>query len=242
MAVPEDHFLNVSGFEAWLPRVSGGGAAYVQRATAWVNLFRYHRQTQVVSNLTAALASATKTSIHDKASATEIGVPMAEAVRDAYTEMMTLLLQFTTTPGELGMLAAHGGANWPSKFGAVVNALSAYLDNATMQSLQPPMTYAGPPRVFRNAVRTVLSASLDLEFKLAATVLAAAPPKAVTLVIESGASYPMTPQGSTKEAQVYGVSIPTPADDFSYHVEVTLADASALRDPPDAAQSVVVVP
>ena len=41
----------------------------------------------------------------------------ARLLTEAYAKMITLLLEFTTTPGELGMLAAHEGANWPSKFG-----------------------------------------------------------------------------------------------------------------------------
>jgi hypothetical protein len=51
--VPDSALLNVSGFEAWLSSVTGD--ANVERATAWVNLFRYHRLTEQVSNASAAL-------------------------------------------------------------------------------------------------------------------------------------------------------------------------------------------
>ena len=77
VVVPADHFLNIQGFEEWLPTVVAD--ADVERATAWVNLFRYHRLTQVVSNATAALQDALG-SIHAPATARTIGRPLAEAV------------------------------------------------------------------------------------------------------------------------------------------------------------------
>ena len=114
--VPASNLLDVSGFEAWLPTVTGTGN--VERATQWVNLFRYHRQTQVVSNASAALDTALATSIKDnQTAAVAIGVPLARAVSAEYRKMVTLLLEYGTTPGTLGMLGAHEGANWPSKFG-----------------------------------------------------------------------------------------------------------------------------
>lgn len=67
--VASTKFLNVSGFESWLLTVgdadaagaagdvtAGSSDANFERASAWVNLFRYHRQTQVVANLSAAVA------------------------------------------------------------------------------------------------------------------------------------------------------------------------------------------
>lgn len=44
----------MSDWEAWLPTVTGG-VENVERATQWVNMFRYHRQTQIVSNASATL-------------------------------------------------------------------------------------------------------------------------------------------------------------------------------------------
>ena len=52
-AITDAELLNVSGFEAWLPTVTDYGpgvrANDAESATAWTNLFRYHRQTQVRS-------------------------------------------------------------------------------------------------------------------------------------------------------------------------------------------------
>lgn len=54
--VPEAQVLDVTGWEKWLSTVMG--IENVERATQWVNLFRYHRQTQIVSNASAALNEA----------------------------------------------------------------------------------------------------------------------------------------------------------------------------------------
>ena len=54
--VPDAQMLDVSGWEEWLPTVTG--TENVERATQWVNLFRYHRQTQIVSNASASLNEA----------------------------------------------------------------------------------------------------------------------------------------------------------------------------------------
>jgi hypothetical protein len=225
--VPDSHFLNVTGFETWLSAVAGD--ANRERATAWVNLFRYHRQTQVVSNVSAPWVPIPKQTFTaaqcepdlskakcyvdkntcgssstpyncsilpfmaymsrsdnsqeicaltcakngytvagveysvacfcgdvmpttaelplDQCNAMKCGldkhedcggadimyvfpftctppvptppspVDRARLVVEEYSKMITLLLEITTTPGELGMLASHEGGNWQSAFG-----------------------------------------------------------------------------------------------------------------------------
>lgn len=95
--------LNTSGFDAWLPTVTG--AANRERAGRWVALFGYHRQMAAVSLAGQALIAAAA-KVHDAASAREYGFPALANMTMAYSSMMTLLLAFTTSPGELGMLAA----------------------------------------------------------------------------------------------------------------------------------------
>eukprot|EP00040_Diaphanoeca_grandis_P010907 m.55890 g.55890 ORF g.55890 m.55890 type:complete len:686 (-) comp22151_c0_seq1:41-2098(-) len=53
--VPASHLLNTSGLDDWLTSVEG--VDNVERATRWVKLFRYHQQTQLVTNATAVLAA-----------------------------------------------------------------------------------------------------------------------------------------------------------------------------------------
>ena len=105
--------LNTSGFDAWLPTVTG--AANRERAGRWVALFDYHRQLANVS-LTGQALVAAAAQVHDAATAREYGFPALAALTAAYSGLVTALLSFTTSPGELGMLAAHEGMNWPSNF------------------------------------------------------------------------------------------------------------------------------
>ena len=101
-SVPASHLLDISGFEAWLPKVgaSGGSGAkvYAERAQQWVDLFSYHRQTQLVANASAALDSALGQIKADQRAALVIGVPLAKQITSEYEKMITLLLQYGTTP------------------------------------------------------------------------------------------------------------------------------------------------
>jgi hypothetical protein len=63
-----------------------------------------------------------------------------------YEEMIRLLLEFTTTPGTLGVLAAHEGDNY---FGFNRHGIAL--------GIVPNKTFAGTPRMYASAVRTVVS-------------------------------------------------------------------------------------
>jgi hypothetical protein len=80
-----------------------------------VGLMRYHASMAVLSSAGQAMAAAAAL-VHDAASAEQYGFPALAAMSWAYTSMLTALLAFAETPGELGMLVAHEGANWPSNF------------------------------------------------------------------------------------------------------------------------------
>ena len=54
--MPPLQVLDVSGWQKWLSTVTG--TENIERATQWANLFRYHRQTQIVSNASASLNEA----------------------------------------------------------------------------------------------------------------------------------------------------------------------------------------
>ena len=247
--VPDTNLLDISKWEAWLPKVIG--AEKQQRAAAWVDQFRYHRMTQLVSNHTYALQSALQTKrVHDEASALAIGAPLAKIVVDSYTSMITFLLSCASTPGTLGMLAAHEGANWPSKFGSVIAGLGQFLPNSTMQTLQPPHDYRGAARLFPSHVRTVVAAAEPFEVEV--TVLSATPPSSVVLTINDRV-VPMQPvldvRTGTRHSQVYAVSIPVPTTDYdelSYFVTASIpsgpsAGSQQLRFPLERNETVVVV-
>lgn len=117
-------FLNTTDWEGWAANVSG--AANAERAWRWVGLFQYHAAMAVASDAGAALAAAAAR-VHDEASAREIGFPALAAASWAWAAMETALLAITTTPGELGILAAHEGANWPSNFYAAAGPILPYI-------------------------------------------------------------------------------------------------------------------
>jgi hypothetical protein len=116
-------FLNTTAFEAWLPTVAGAGNR--ARAAAWVGQLQYHSALAGASTAAAALATAAA-AVHDEASARAVGFPALAAMSWAYTQLLTLLLSYAQSPGELGMLAAHEGMNWPSNFLALAGPILAY--------------------------------------------------------------------------------------------------------------------
>jgi len=247
VAVPEANLLNTSKFDAWLDTVQG--TENCERATSWVRMLQYHRETQVVSNAVFVLKTALSSGeIKDKASAMAKGVPLAENIRNSYTRMITLLLEHTTSPGEWGMIAAHEGASWPSQMGQPITALAKFLDNTTLASLEPPRQYQGDDRLIRNAVRTSLSRSSDKNiFKIQVSILSKAKLTAVAIQLVGGPLHDMAPVVDARtgkiHAQVYHAAIPIPVGvaQFEYFVTATLAGGVQLRSPSEGLQGVVVV-
>lgn len=117
-------FLDTSPFEAWAATVVG--PANRERAGRWVSQLQYHAAMASVCIAGQALEAAAARVV-DEASAREFGFPALAALSWAWTGMMTSLLEFTTTPGELGMLAAHEGMNWVSSFFAAAAPILPFL-------------------------------------------------------------------------------------------------------------------
>ena len=67
---------------------------------------RYHRHAQLVSNASAALAAVVP---HHGGPVPAGTLSLARNMSALYAEMITLLLETTTTPGELGMIGSHEG-------------------------------------------------------------------------------------------------------------------------------------
>ena len=76
-----------------------------------------------------------------------------------YEEMVRLLLEFTTTPGTLGVLAAHEGDNYVG-----------FNRHGIALGIVPNRTYAGVPRMYASAVRTVVS-KLETDFTVEVRLL-----------------------------------------------------------------------
>ena len=120
----DPRIMNLTAFEAWAAGVTG--AANSERAARWLGLFEYHNLMAQASIAGAALQVAAA-QVHDEATARAVGFPALAAMSWAWTALITSLLAITTTPGELGMLGAHEGANWPSNFLAAAGPILPYL-------------------------------------------------------------------------------------------------------------------
>eukprot|EP00039_Didymoeca_costata_P000737 m.47072 g.47072 ORF g.47072 m.47072 type:complete len:98 (+) comp10446_c0_seq2:2227-2520(+) len=58
--------------------------------------------------------------------------------------MISTLLAFTTSPGQLGMLVSHEGANWPSVFGSAVQTVKNFLAPPCTTDLSTAICYKDP--------------------------------------------------------------------------------------------------
>jgi hypothetical protein len=238
--VPAASLLNISGWKAWLPRVTAAGPAYAERASRWVSLFEYHRQVQLVTNASAVLGPLAQAN-----ASRSTAVTAGRTLTEAYSKMMRLLLQFTASPGELGMLAVHEQINWLTFNRSLASLLNSApgtgLSPDDIAALQPTRGYTGAPRIFQTTVRTAISRD-EPGFTVEATVLAASSPATVLLHLDDVGSpaIPMQLQGG----QVYATTVPVPAATaFSYYIEASFADKTKapIRTPRAANQSVIVV-
>lgn len=239
--VPAASVLDVSRWESWLATVVG--SAHRERAAAWVSLFRYHRQTQVVSNTSAALNAAMAEVAAGGGPVSAAAIAAAQEMKLQFETMMAELLAFTNTPGELGMLAAHSGANWPSLFGQFVNKFTAPPLSMNESDIVPRREFQGTPRIYRPAIRTVVSGR-EQYFRIQAAILSAKAPAQVRMVLgnESHAMVAVPDERTGKaHSQVYAVEILTPQQDFAYAVVASFADGTRLTSPASGDQSVVVV-
>ena len=126
--------LNTTAWEAWGAAVTGVGAA--ERASRWVALMQYHAAVSETSLAGQALQAAAA-KVVDEATAREFGFPALAALSWAWENMMNLLLAITTTPGQLGMLAAHEGMNWPSHFFPAAEPILPYLSACAAAAASP---------------------------------------------------------------------------------------------------------
>ena len=119
--------IDTTEWELWSSIVSmEGGAANTERAERWVGLMQYHAALAEACLAGQALEAAAARVVNES-TAREIGFPALAAMTWAWEAMMTSLLEITTTPGQLGMIAAHEGMNWPSNFYAAAGPILPFL-------------------------------------------------------------------------------------------------------------------
>ncbi len=115
--------LNTTAWEVWASGVVGAGAS--ARAWQWVGLMQYHAALSNACYSAQRLAEAAA-AVVDAETAREIGFPALAAMSWAWTAMMTALLGYATSPGQLGMVGAHEGMNWPSNFLTAAGSILRY--------------------------------------------------------------------------------------------------------------------
>ena len=130
--------LDTTAWEAWGASVAAGGsAAAAARAGQWVGLVLYHAALAEACLAGQALEAAAARVV-DEVSAREIGFPALAAMSWAWEAMITALLAYTTTPGELGLLGAHEGGNLSTNFYAAAGSILPYLTGQCAGVAQSP--------------------------------------------------------------------------------------------------------
>jgi hypothetical protein len=76
-----------------------------------------------------ALLETAAAMVHDEATAREFGFPALAGLSWAWNALVTALLAFTSTPGELGIIGAHEGMNWPSHFFSAAGPILPFLSS-----------------------------------------------------------------------------------------------------------------
>jgi hypothetical protein len=130
--------LDTTQWEAWGASVVASGAAYAERAERWVGLILYHAALAEVCLSGQSLENAAARVVNES-TARQIGFPALAAMTWAWESMITALLAITTTPGQLGMLSAHEGMNWPSNFYAAASTILPYI--ATCPSVEQSLCF-----------------------------------------------------------------------------------------------------
>ena len=116
--VADASYLDVTPWQQWLPTIRG--AENIARATRWVKLFEYHRQTQIVANLTFW---ATTMGTENHATNAE-RFALGSTLVAAYELMLENLLDCTTSSGTFGLIAVHENRNWATTFSAAIATLA----------------------------------------------------------------------------------------------------------------------
>jgi hypothetical protein len=210
-------------------------------------LHRFSSTLGLVANITNATART--------AAARSTGVAALTNFSRAYEQMMESLLSFTTTQGELGMVAMQEGMNFQASM--VRTGFLGRLGNLTQQPLPrealPSREYTGAARVFVLTLRTLL---LQAEPALSVPIVALAParlslPAFATIswhaLGASSSDWTNVSAARVARSGWYNLSLSNPGTDFEYFVQLTLTDAGAdggdvlLRYPAAGAVQVVLM-
>jgi len=229
------------------PRVRGAGN--LERFDYWLNTFRYMRANAQVNCTWARFNAAMdkvaqeKDPAAQKRLARELALPIRCKLVEQVGAVHEYLLASVTTYGGLGNVTNWQQHILPSLLTEPGERLSKSLGEPLPADAQPPLEYAGPPRLFVPVVRTVLQQGEPLTIK--ACVLGSEPTEGrLCWRPLGGETFQKLPLTHVARG-VWHVTLPDEAlsDDFEYHIAIDTA-AGTLRFPPtapDLSQTIVVV-
>jgi len=243
----------VESIAALRPQVKG--AANLERFDYWLNAFRYERALSQLGCTRGQLDEIVKRIAGETDSAKRkqmtVGetLPVRLALARQWEEMMTLLLQTVSTPGEMGTVAnleQHVLRNTHEPhFMDLHDAKLAEWSGAPLPpEAAPRQDYQGPSRLIVPTVRNVAEPGESLALKIIA--LDNQPMKSLVVKVRplGGGSWREIPAKHIARA-VYSAPLPAAKDDFEYSVTARTASGVELHWPasaPHINQTVVVAP
>jgi hypothetical protein len=247
----------------------GTDLQYTERWNVWSSLFKFVDAAMhsgcVAANYSSAAAAVRSlpTTAARAAAANTTLLPMRVQLVAAARNMTTLLLEATTGPGEMGMLATiHDTLLLGNCSGEKCNAIISFHENylnasasaeladwlgvpALPLAAQPSAKYSGRTRIVMGAPRSSVDAGESLS--ITARVLSASRPTHVSLHYKqlSADDWQELRMENNGRGQVYVASIPAMADDYEYFVSEYSVFGDGVAWPPGAgpaggAQTVVV--
>ena len=174
--------------------------ASLERFDQWAFQLQYHQRLAEVQRAAHALMSTVgqlenvSGAAARRTAAKTTGLGALSNFSRSYERMMTSLLRFASTPGELGMVAQHENMNWqglmnhnyhgPGLLDRLRNLTGAA---AIPTDALPSSDYLGQPRMFVLTLRTMVDPAVEDSLPVIVIVLAqrAALPDSVTLLHRS---------------------------------------------------------
>ena len=241
--VAQSEYAFVDAFAALRPRVVGAGN--LDRFDYWLGQFQYLRAMGKLRCRRFAFDQAVqRAETTPTPAASESALQARSHLVAAWTEMMTSLLETVSTPGEMGTVAnlelhTRLSAGYLTNFD---RRLEKILGKPLPVDQEPPLGYAGKPRLIVPTNRSVIDINESLGLKIIA--LAASPVRSVSVRVRAMGTGDWQTIGAGHVARaVWQAKLPAATDDFEYQVIATGADGARLHWPataPDLNQTVIV--
>lgn len=238
----EPRYDFLKAITALRPQVKG--AANLDRFDYWLNSFRYDCALSRLGCARGQLDGIVKRIAKDndpakrKQAALDEALPVRLSLARQWEEMMTLMLQTVSTPGEMGTvsnLEEHVLRNSAEPhFMTLHDAKLAEWTGAPLPTeASPRKDYQGRPRLIVPTIRTVAGLNEPLPLKIIA--LDREPMKTILVRVRHLGSEKWRDLPVVHVARaVYSAVLPAATEDFEYHVAAITASGAELRWPASA--------